>query len=58
MLRDLPEFVRERTLDAVRNGTGIVELRTRVELNETELVLVPVEGTEPLWLARVASAAE
>jgi hypothetical protein len=36
----------------VRNGTGKVELRTRVESNETELVLVPTDGTEPLWLAR------
>jgi hypothetical protein len=27
-----------RALDAVRNGTGKVELRTRVESNETELV--------------------
>lgn len=25
---------------------------TRVEANETELVLVPTDGSEPLWLAR------
>jgi hypothetical protein len=56
MLRDLPGFVRERTLDAVRNGTGKVELRTRVESNETELVLVPTDGSEPLWLARTSSS--
>ena len=37
---------------AMRNGTGKVELRTRVESNETELVLVPTDGSEPLWLAR------
>jgi hypothetical protein len=36
----------------VDNGTGKVELRTRVESNETELVLVPTDGSEPLWLAR------
>jgi hypothetical protein len=36
----------------VRNGTGKVELRTRVESNETELVLVPADGTELLWLTR------
>jgi hypothetical protein len=42
MLTNLPDDVRTRTLDAVRNGTGKVELRTRVESNETELVLVLV----------------
>jgi hypothetical protein len=52
MLKDLPDDVRTRTLDAVRNGTGKVELRTRAESNETELVLVPTDGSEPLWLAR------
>ena len=52
MLRNLPDDVRTRTLDAVRNGTGKGELRTRVESNETEPVLVPTDGTEPLWLAR------
>jgi len=41
MLKDLPEFVRTRTLDAVRNGTGKVELRTRVETNETEVECGP-----------------
>ena len=29
MLKDLPEFVRTRTFDAVRNGTGKLELRIR-----------------------------
>ena len=53
MLKNLPDDVRTRTLDAVRNGTGMVELRTRVESNETELVLVPTDGSEPLWLAKV-----
>jgi hypothetical protein len=52
MLKNLPDDVRTRTLDAVRNGTGKVELRTRVESSETELVLVPMDGTEVLWLAR------
>jgi hypothetical protein len=58
MLKNLPDDVRTRTLSAVNNGIGNVELRTRVESNETELVLVPTAGSEPLWLARVASAAE
>ena len=52
MLRNLPDDVRTRTFEAVRNGTGSVELRTRVESNETELVLVATNGSEPLWLAR------
>jgi len=52
MLKNLPNDVRTRTLDAVRNGTGTDELRTRVESNETELVLAPTDGSEPLWLAR------
>jgi hypothetical protein len=44
MLKNLPDDVRTRTFDAVRNGTGKVELRTRVESNETELVLAPTVG--------------
>jgi hypothetical protein len=54
MLKNLPDDVRTRTFDAVRNGTGKVELRTRVESNETELVLVPTDGSEPLWLTKTA----
>jgi hypothetical protein len=53
MLKNLPDEVRTRTFDAVRNGTGKVELRTRVESNETELMFVPTDGSEPLWLARI-----
>ena len=52
MLKNLPDDVRTRTIEAVGNSTGKVELRTRVESNETELVLVPTDGSEPLWLAR------
>ena len=52
MLKNLPDDVRTRTLYAVRHGTGRVEVRTRVESNETELVLVPTDGSQPLWLAR------
>ena len=51
MLKNLPT-TSGRALDAVRNGTGKVELRTCVESKETELVLVPADGTQPLWLAR------
>jgi hypothetical protein len=45
MLKNLPDDVRTRAFDAVRNGTGKVELRTRVESNETELVLVRADGS-------------
>ena len=55
MLKNLPDEVRTRTFDAVRNGMGKVELRTRVESNETELVLVPTDGSEALWLTRTRS---
>ena len=53
MLKELPDEVRARTLDAVRNGTGAIELRTRVESGEVELVLVPTDGSEALPLVRV-----
>ena len=52
MLKNLPDGVRTRTLDAVRDDTGKVELRTWVESNETELVLVRADGSEALWLPR------
>jgi hypothetical protein len=55
MLKNLPDGVRTRTFEAVRNRTGNVELRTRVEWNETELVLVPTDGSESLTLASTSS---
>ena len=55
ILKNLPDDVRTRTLDAVHHGTSKVELRTRVESNETELVLVPKDGSEGLWLARTTA---
>jgi hypothetical protein len=44
MLKNLPHEVRTRTLDAVRNGTGYLALRTRIESWQTEPVLVPMDG--------------
>ena len=55
--RYLPDEVRSRVFDAVRNQTGHVELRTRIDEAKAELVLVPADGTEPLWLARTHSRA-
>jgi hypothetical protein len=52
MPKNLSDDVRMRKLGRRRNGTGQVELRTRVESNETELVLVPTDGSEALWPAR------
>jgi hypothetical protein len=54
-LRYLPDAVRSRVFDAVRNQTCHVELRTRIDEAKTELVLVPADGTEPLWLTRTSS---
>lgn len=53
MLKNLPDEVRTRMLDAVLDGNDKIELRTRVESKETEMVLVPTDESEPLWLARV-----
>ena len=53
MLDELPEQVRSRVHQAVHDGTGKVELRTRVESNETELVLVLTDGSKALCLARI-----
>lgn len=36
-----------------RNGTGYIELRSRLDTSQTELVLVPIDGTEPLWLTQM-----
>ena len=53
MLNQLPNEIRSRVHQAIANGTGYIELRTRIESGETELVLVPADGSEPLWLARM-----
>jgi hypothetical protein len=52
MLHELPEQVHSRVHQAVHHGTGHVELRTRIETGQVELVLVPMGGSESLWLAR------
>jgi hypothetical protein len=56
MLDALPESVRTRVHQAIHDGTGYVELRTRIEIGQTELVLVPVDGSEPLWIARTPAS--
>lgn len=55
MLHALPEEVGTRVHQAIRDGTGYVELRTRIESGQTELVLLPIDGSEPLWIARTPS---
>jgi hypothetical protein len=52
LLNQLPDEIRSRVNLAIANGTGFAELRTRISTGETELVLVPTDGTEPLWIAR------
>jgi hypothetical protein len=51
-LHQLHEGIRKRVHQAIADSTGHLELRTRIETAETELVLVPTDGTEPLWLTR------
>jgi hypothetical protein len=55
MLKELPDDVRSRVHQAIYDGTGYVELRTRIESGQVELVLVPTDGTEALWLARTGT---
>jgi hypothetical protein len=57
MLNELPDQVRSRVHQAVHDGTGYVELRTRIENEQTELVLVPTDGSAPLWIARTPTIA-
>ena len=54
ILNELPEQVRSRVHQAVHHGTGYVELRTRIETGQVELVLVPKDGSEPFWIARTS----
>ena len=56
MLNELPEQVRSRAHQAIHDGTGYVELRTRIETGQTELALVPTDGSEPSWPARTGAA--
>ena len=55
LLNQLPEEIRSRVNLAIANGTGFAELRTRISTGETELVLVPTDGTEPMWLTRTGA---
>jgi hypothetical protein len=51
-MRRLPEEVRARVAEAISNETGYIGLRARLDTSQTELVLVPSDGSEPLWLTR------
>jgi hypothetical protein len=51
-LSQRPDDVRSGVHDAVNSGGGFAELRTRIDTGQTELVLVPRNGSEPLWLTR------
>jgi hypothetical protein len=53
MLNELPDEVRSRVHRAIHDGTGYVELRTRIETGQVDLVLVPTDGAAALWLARL-----
>ena len=57
-LQRLEAGVRNRVTEAISARTGYLELRTRIETAETELVLVPTDGSEPLWLTRTFPLAD
>ena len=57
-MRHLPDEARLRLNDAISSGTGHVELRTRIDAGLVELVLVPGDESEPLWLTRMAQQRE
>ena len=52
-LSQLPDAVRARVHEAIQCRSGSAELRTRIETGQTELVLVPRDGSERLWLTRM-----
>ena len=54
-MRQLSPDAQARLNEAILSGTGHVQLRTRIDGGEAELVLVPADGTEPLWLTRMGA---
>jgi hypothetical protein len=46
MLNELPDEVRSRVHQAIHDGTGYIEPRTRIDTGQVELLLVPTEGSE------------
>jgi hypothetical protein len=55
MLDELPLGVRSRVHQVIHDGTGYVELRTRIETGQVELVLVPTAVSKPFSIARTTS---
>jgi hypothetical protein len=55
-LNQLHPEIRSRVNQAITNGTGYAELRTRISTGETDLVLVPADGSAPLVLATTVGA--
>jgi hypothetical protein len=52
ILNELPDEVRSRVHRAIHDGTGYIELRTRIETGQVELVLMRTDGSDQLWLAK------
>ena len=52
-LRQLSPDAQAHLNEAILGGAGHVELRTRIDGGRVELVLVPADGSEPLWLTRM-----
>ena len=57
-LRQLSPDAQAHFNEAILAGTGHVELRTRIDGGQVELVLVPTDGSEPLWLTRMVQRAD
>jgi len=49
-LHQLSADAQPRLNEAILSGTGHVELRTRIDGGLVELVLIPADGSEPLWV--------
>lgn len=43
---------------AARSGTAHIEFRARLDTSQTELLLVPTDGSEPLWLTRTTRSVD
>jgi hypothetical protein len=50
-MQELPPEIRFRASQAIAEGTGYAQLRTRIDNGETELHLIPTDGSAPMLLA-------
>jgi hypothetical protein len=53
-LNALTESARLAVADSVNSGAARLELRVQLDGGATEILLVPVDGSAPLWIARTS----